>query len=147
MYDIQNIKSQFNNDDIFHIFSMCMYMPTWEKFIMKANEYMSNEAVSILGYFIESKIIGVIVIIELNNKTFEIKGIAVDSEYRKQGIGKHLIQYVCDNFPVSFLTAETDEDAIHFYRQCGFESEQFTRMGENGEYIRYKCVLRCIENT
>ena len=65
MYDIQNIKARFKNDDVFRIFLMCMYMPTWEKFIMKANEYMSNEAVSILGYFIENKIIGVIVIIEL----------------------------------------------------------------------------------
>jgi ribosomal protein S18 acetylase RimI-like enzyme len=122
-------------------------MPTWEKFILKANEYMNNEAVSILGYFIENKLIGVIVIIELNNKTYEIKGIAVDSEYRKQGIGKHLIQYVCDNFPVSFLTVETDEDAIHFYKRGGFDSEPFARMGENGEYVRYKCVLRYIENT
>jgi ribosomal protein S18 acetylase RimI-like enzyme len=122
-----------------------MYMPTWEKFIAAADEYMSSEAVSALGYFVDGRIAGVIVIVELDDKVFEIKGIAVDFEYRKQGIGKRLIRHVCSNFQISYLTAETDEDTVHFYKKCGFEAERFVKMGENGEYVRYKIIAELAE--
>jgi len=137
---IKNIKTQFNTSAVFRVFSSCMHMPTWDKFILKAAEYMSNDAVSILGYYSDNQIAGVIVVAEQANGVFEIKGIAVDCKYRRQGIGKVLIKYVYENFPVSLLTAETDDDAVYFYTQCGFKAEKFTRISENGEYVRYKCV-------
>ena len=141
MGEIKNIKSHFDTPEMYNVFSNCLYMPTWDKFISEANEYMNNEAVNIFGYYKDNRIIGIIVI-KNKNEMFEIKGIAVDSEFRKNGIGKKLIQYVCDELSISMLIAETDDDAVGFYKHCGFEAQKFTRTGDNGEYIRYKCILR-----
>jgi len=144
MVAIKNIKSQFDTLEMYNVFSNCLYMPTWDKFIAEAKEYMRNDAINIFGYYEDNRVIGIIVIKQNKNGIFEIKGIAVDSEFRKHGLGKKLIKYVCDKLSICTLLAETDDDAVGFYRRCGFETEKFKRTGDNGEYIRYKCILRIL---
>lgn len=84
MHSIISIKDIFNNIDILDVYSDCMYMPNREKLINRAIEYMNNELIYIFGCYEDSKIVGVIVIELLYNKTAEIKGIAVDNEYRNE---------------------------------------------------------------
>jgi len=116
-------------------------MATWEKFMQKATDYMQSRTISIFGCYVGDRIAGIIVVDQEPNKTPEIMGIAVDSQHRKQGIGKRLILHACDSLNICTLTAETDDDAVSFYKRCGFEAEEFTKVFESGEYKRYKCVL------
>ena len=116
-------------------------MPTWDKFISLANEYMSSETTKIFGYYCDNQVIGIIVISQNQDESHEIKGIAVNSKFRKHGIGKRLIHYVCDELPISMLLAETDDDAVGFYRRCGFETQAFIRTFDSGECWRYRCIL------
>ena len=142
MTAIRNIKHCFDTPEIYHVFSECMYMPTWDKFTSRANEFMSNDAIHIYGHYEDERITGIIVINRNQDGSYEIKGIAVAPEYRNRGIGKKLIQYACDEFFISTLHAETDDDAVDFYKHCGFEAQEFMRTSESGEYKRYKCTLR-----
>lgn len=48
-----------------------------------------------------------------------------------------LIDYVIENLNVKILFAETDDDAVEFYKKYGFKTEFI----KDKEYTRYKCVL------
>ena len=142
MNTIRDIKNSFNTSEMYAIFSECMFMPTWEKFTSKAMDFINQTTISIFGYYIDNLIVGILVVDKPSAKKAEIKGIAVDVKHRKQGIGKRLIQHACLTLSLPAIYAETDDDAILFYRCCGFTTEGFIKVDNNGdEYKRYKCAL------
>lgn len=138
MESIINIKNIFNNVNILKVFADCMYMPTQERLVNCSKEYMAKESIHIYGFYDDAQITGVIAIEQLQDGAAEVKGIAVNSEYRKRGIGKRLIQYSCETLSITELIAETDDDAVEFYKSCGFITEKFLK---NGKYIRYNCIF------
>ena len=140
MNTIQNIKNRFNAPEMYDVFSLCMYMPSWEKFSSRADEYMADGNINIFGYYEDNCVIGIIAVGKTSNEEFEVKGIAVKQGHRNRGTGKKLIRYVCGELSISILSAETDDDAVGFYKSCGFVCREFNRTGENGEYKRYSCV-------
>jgi GNAT superfamily N-acetyltransferase len=66
------------------------------------------------------------------------KHIDVLPEYRLQGVGKALIRYVINHFSLETLHAETDDEAIEFYRKFGFICQPFEKV--HGK--RYMCNYR-----
>lgn len=135
---IQSIKGLFKSSEVLAVYSDCIYMPTEEKLNNRAYEFMTNSSISIYWFYKISKIVGVIVIKQTKESSAEIVGIAVHSNHRKEGIGGRLIQFVCEELSITELSAETDDEAIGFYKKCGFVTEEF--LG-NGNYKRFKCFL------
>ena len=75
--------------------------------------------------------------IHLEESIAHIRHIAVNEQYRKQGIGRAMLKYVLNYFPIKTLHAETDEEAYGFYQQCGWCCEEFAnRYGK-----RYRCYM------
>ncbi|MFD6511145.1 GNAT family N-acetyltransferase [Bacillus sp. NPDC060175] len=71
------------------------------------------------SFELEGEIVGCMGI-EINSvKECEIKHIAVSSFQRGKGIGSTMINYVSNKY--SLIYAETDNDAVDFYRKYGFE--------------------------
>jgi ribosomal protein S18 acetylase RimI-like enzyme len=70
----------------------------------------------------------------------EILDLAVDPDYRSQGLGSFLIgRMIADHSPAK-VTAETDDDAVDFYRKLGFNVVPFqSKWG----ITRYKMDLEC----
>ena len=101
---IINIKSQFRTREVYNVYALCMYMPTWEKFCGQADEFVSNDLVHIFGFSEYDCLLGLIVIELYKDTSAEIKGIAVDPLHRHQGIGRQLIRYAFDHLPVSNFT-------------------------------------------
>lgn len=66
----------------------------------------------------------------------KIHHIAVDSDFRHQGIAKQLILTASDRF--SEIEAETDREAVEFYRACGFAVESLGELYQGTE--RFKCT-------
>ena len=62
----------------------------------------------------------------------EIVHIAVALEYRGTGIGKKMIQQISQQLNPTRIKAETDKDAVDFYKRCGFS---ITSLGE-----KYLCT-------
>lgn len=119
--------------DIEEIIAPSIGNPTKEKVQNIIAGYQADDH-CLIGAIINDRIVGIIGI-KLNKNTAIIKHINVLEEFRKQGIAKKLIQYVIDYFSVKELYAETDGEAIGFYRSLGFKCEEFST-----EYgIRYKC--------
>ncbi|TGB04631.1 GNAT family N-acetyltransferase [Halobacillus salinus] len=63
--------------------------------------------------------------------------IAVDANFRSIGIGKSMVEWIGENFKASILIAETDREAVGFYKQLGFE---ITSLGEKYPGVeRFRC--------
>lgn len=136
---IKNIKDILCTQEIYNIYSACMFEPTFNKFKVKTEKMQNDSSVSVYGYFLNVKIIGVISTQE-TDKVVEIIGIAVDSKKRHSGIGTKLIDYVKDKSPKPII-AETDNDAVMFYKKCGFDIEEKIVSKSNVSYSRYVCTL------
>ncbi len=136
---IKNIKDILCTQEIYNIYSACMFNPTFDKFKLKTEQMQNDSSVCVYGYFLNDKIIGVISTQE-TDKTVEIIGIAVDTKERHSGIGTKLIDYLKDKSQKP-ITAETDIDAVIFYKKCGFDIEEKIVSKSNISYNRYLCTL------
>lgn len=56
-----------------------------------------------------------------------IKQIAVSPSERGRGIGERMIDFINDHHSLSRISAETDQDAVDFYKKMGFT---ITSLGE-----------------
>jgi ribosomal protein S18 acetylase RimI-like enzyme len=72
-----------------------------------------------MGCRVDHKLVGILGGKMKNNMAI-IKHIAVSDAYRRQSIGKLLIQELLNQCSIGFLFAETDDEAVGFYEKCGF---------------------------
>jgi N-acetylglutamate synthase-like GNAT family acetyltransferase len=138
--DIFNAKPIFNSPDILEVYALCMYMPTDEKLQSRAQEIMNSDHFFAFGCRINNVVAGVAAFSKDSDEVAVLRGIATAPEYRKSGIGRALILYAMETLGLAALYAETDDDAIGFYRSCDFEIEDLGFKYEN--YRRYRCTLR-----
>lgn len=129
---IREIHSELLTEAAYEIYSACMYRPTPEKYRALMDEYLSDPDVRCFGAFPEDQLAGVLIVHDC-----EILGIAVHAAFRGRNIGRTMIAYALRIFPV--LIAETDSDAVGFYRRCDFECTAFERVFPDGSCIRYEC--------
>jgi len=139
MSKIVAIKGQLHDVHILNILAHALFMPTEEKLLLRANRYEDDPAVHAFGYFIDGLPIGIVIIRQTEGLAFEICNIATEPMRRKKGIGRALIFYVMKQLSCATLCAETDDDAVEFYRKVGFS---VTSLGEKYPgCVRYSCVL------
>lgn len=83
----------------------------YEKYIL-----LSNRA--LYSFLVEDEIVGCIGIEHISLSECEIKHIAVLSDHRGKGIGSKMINFITSKYPS--IVAETDNEAVDFYRRYGF---------------------------
>lgn len=132
---IREIRAELYSDEAFQVYSACMYRPSFEKYTARIDAYLADPEVRAFGAFDSGRLCGVIIV-----RQGEILGISTLP--RGQGMGRRLIQHA--RSLNNTLTAETDDDAVNFYRVCGFSCEAFERTFPDGTYIRYRCELKNI---
>ena len=125
----------------YEIYKHCMFMPTEEKFNNKVALFLNDNSVKIFACFEQDKILGVMVVSFIEQQKIEIIGIAVDLSARGKGVGSYIINQVINNYGLLSVYAETDNDAVEFYRNNGFNIVEFSETYGNETVIRYKCEL------
>jgi len=133
-----------NKNDVcktYKIYKHCMFMPTEEKFNKKVDSFLNDDSIKIFACFNQGEIVGVIVISFLELSEIEIIGIAVDLSARNKGIGSYMINQVVNDYSLHSVYAETDTDAIGFYRKNGFSVTEFAEIYDGEIVVRYKCEL------
>ena len=60
---------------------------------------------------------------QLTGGTIGIRSIAVAPVWRHRGLGRTLLDSLAGRAGASMVVAETDDDAVGFYRRCGFAIE------------------------
>ena len=116
-------------------------MPTEEKFNNKVDISLNDNSVKIFACFEQDKILGVMVVYFIEQKKIEIIGIAVDVSVRGKGVGSYMINQVLNGYDLISVYAETDHDAVGFYRNNGFRIVEFSETYDDETVVRYKCEL------
>ena len=116
---ICDIKEIITEPNILKLLAPSVYNPTEERLMNRARKYQEDKNTNIYAYKDNNQYKG-IVVFKISNNSATILDIVVKSEYRGQGIGSKLIDFIFNSFNVDNVTAETDGDAIEFYKKYGF---------------------------
>jgi len=114
---------------------------TSEKNVEKEYDlYMQSPVRELYGFDLKSEVAGCIGIEFLSQKHCEIKHIAVSPNNRGKGIGSKMISFILEKYSLSIMFAETDKDAVNFYKNYGFK---ITSLGEKYPGVeRFRCILK-----
>ncbi len=54
-----------------------------------------------------------------------------------------MINKLVSDYGLTYVLAITDDDAVEFYRKCGFDITKFSKTYQDGEtVVHYKCELK-----
>lgn len=116
---ICDIKEIITGPDILKLLAPSVYNPTEERLLNRAKKYQEDKETNVYVYKEDNEYKG-IVVFEIVNNSATILDIAVKSKHQGQGIGSKLIDFIFNSFNVDNVIAETDDDAIGFYKKYGF---------------------------
>lgn len=103
-------------------------------------EYVQHPEHAVLGTILEGELVGFIGLRFESRESAEIRHIVVRADLRGQGIGETLITAARRKYSLATVWAETDKDAVGFYRRCGFVVDS---LGEKYPGVeRFRCTLK-----
>lgn len=142
MEQIIEAKLILKNEDLLSVLAESLYNPTEERLNNHADKYIRNQSIAVFAYKNNDVYKGVIILDISNTKEIIILNIAVSNNYRKAGIGSSLINHCIKTFEPNKIVAETDDDAVDFYKKCGFD---ILLLGDKygAGITRYKCTYKC----
>ena len=102
-------------------------------------EYHHHPQQPILGAEHDDELLGLIGLRLETQHTGIIRHIVVHPAWRRHGVSWATICAIRERFGLHTLIAETDWDAVDFYRRCGFAVESLGEIYPGTE--RFRCVL------
>ena len=136
------------SQDAYSVYRHCMYSPTYEKYKNRIRRLYEDSTVSIWIAFRQNRPVGMLALRQDAYGRAEIEGISVREACRGLGVGRFMINEAIHALHLTSLTAQTDADAVAFYRKCGFSMEQKVIAFSDGNVTRYDCIwIRRIEST
>ena len=133
---ITDIKNYLCDKSVYSLLAPSVFDPTPARLLSRAEKYQADDKVKAYAYADNGEYKGIIVF-KIKEQTAEILDIAVKPEHQGNGIGSRLIDYIFTQFAVNKITAETDDDAIGFYKKYGFTVGDIT---VKFDAKRYTCV-------
>lgn len=127
---------------LYNVYKDCMYLPNKDKYREKVQSWLMDDWIRIFACVHDSKRKGLLVLKFTSTDQAEITGISVEEGSRNQGIGSFMIREIQLRFPNIKMNAETDRDAVVFYKKNGFQITEIQK-NYNGETVtRYLCVKK-----
>ena len=140
IYSICDVKEKLSDSAILDLLAPSVFNPTPERLLSRAEKYQADDTVKVYAYSENGEYKG-IVVFKIKDQTAEILDIAVKPEYQGKGIGSRLIDYIFSQFSINKIIAETDDDAIEFYKKYGFIVAD-TKV--EFDIKRYVCVCKSV---
>jgi ribosomal protein S18 acetylase RimI-like enzyme len=136
-----NLKNnyEFDGNIIYHIFQDIIWEPTNRKVDQILNKSRNDKSYKIIGSVEEKELIGIIIYKSDKTKII-IEYFGVEKVFRKKGIGSKLIDEVIRTMQVGCIEAETEDDAVGFYRKYGFDIRKGKKIFPEREH--YICEYR-----
>lgn len=127
-------------EEVFSVYAACMYRPDRERYERAVRGLLREGGAAFLCTE-GGRTAGVLFLSLLPDGSGEIRGIAVREGLRFRGIGRSLLR-VAAGCLTGQMIAETDDDAVGFYRAADFEAVRKLVSFPRGEAVRYSCSLR-----
>ena len=134
-----DLKPQLRQDDVQELLGLSVF-PDPDRLAEAVDSYEQDDANALQGLRDDEdgKLIGVIGYRRNPNGVLEIRHIAVSPDERGQGYGRAMVLEALAKTDPAAIVAETDEEAIDFYRNIGFTVES---LGERYPGVeRFKCT-------
>jgi GNAT superfamily N-acetyltransferase len=129
-------------DRLTHVLSQAIWMPTDDKVSRLIAETYRGPTAALYAWkdAETADVIGPVGIRRRPGGAVDILHVAVAETSRRRGVGRRMIEALRGTPGVRELVAETDGDAVDFYRRCGFT---VTSLGDKYPgRERFRCVLR-----
>jgi ribosomal protein S18 acetylase RimI-like enzyme len=142
MEQIIESKSILKNKELLTVLAECVFNPTEERLFKRVDKYMQNQNIMVFSAKNREMFLGIIVLDISDVNKIIIHDIAVLNNYQSKGIGGSLINHCISVFKPYQIIAETDDDAVGFYRKFGFD---ILALGDKygAGIVRYECTLTC----
>jgi len=131
-----NIKNTMDNPTVRKIIAYAAFDGSPEGVAKTVGKYQSDPKLLFYAWVENDTILGICGY-EIHDSKIEIHLIAVDENTRSRGIGGAMVTALQNKYAKD-IEAETDDDAVNFYRKRGFTTREFIheRRGK-----RHTCVL------
>ncbi len=138
--DLRDAKATLMEPDALAVLALSAYEPTEEKMKKRAAAHQEDSGVSAYGCWKDGRLTG-LVVLRSQTDGLEILSIGVLPETRGHGVASALLDHTREVMHPRKLVAETDDDAVGFYRRYGFDIQS---LGEKYPgVVRYRCTLSC----
>ena len=132
------LAARLDDPNVISLLAFSVGFPTPERLRTVMARYQEQAQWRLLGIEQDGILAGCIGVELSADGCAVIHNIAVAVEFRERGFGRAMIEAVAEQFQLRQLVAETDVDAVGFYRRCGFE---ITSLGERYPGVeRFRCV-------
>lgn len=136
---LTDVKDRLADKAILALLALSSHQPTEEKLRARAESYAQDASISAHVWYEAGAAVGILVTREVSPGVREILGVATHPAHRLRGIGEEMILAASELLRPDEIVAETDDEAVGFYRRCGFA---VTSLGEKYPgTVRYRCVL------
>lgn len=115
-----HLTSYRSQPEVVDVLSLSIGFPTPAKVQALLTQYRDEPNLHLLCYEVEGRVAGCIGLVLEEESRAELRHIAVAPSYRRQNIGRRMIEAMVSWFQLHHLRAETDAEAVGFYRNCGF---------------------------
>jgi ribosomal protein S18 acetylase RimI-like enzyme len=134
---MREITSRDVHPTIRELFS---YATAMENVNHELARYIDSSNRKLYEYHLVDEIVGFVGVEVITLEHYEIKHIAVLPNLRGQSIGSKMVKFVWKKYGLSFISAETDCDAVEFYRKYGFK---VITLGEKYPGVkRFRCEYK-----
>lgn len=134
-------KESVLTQEAYNVYQQCMYKPDYNTYIRKINDYFNDKNTKVFISLNEDKIVGMLVLTINGDNSAEIIGITVRNSFQKQGIGSIMVKESANKMNLHKVLAETDDDAVGFYKNMRFDITKEVKHYDNGSVDRYHCLL------
>ena len=132
---------EIKNDAVKRILAASVYRPLDDGRLDRALSKYCNGDATLLGAWLFGRVAAVLGYRETGSAV-EIVHIATAPEYRGRNLARQLVGHLRRMFPAVAIIAETDDEAVGFYRRCLFS---VTGAAAVDGVARYRCTLPPLE--
>lgn len=133
-----NLKTRIQEPVVQELLSYSVF-PDPDQLDHALQQYIQSEDLYLEGYEDEQQLVGLIGYEQTGASEITIRHIAVLPENRFKNYGRGMIAQVLEKHNPDLLVAETDQEAVDFYRNSGFVVYS---LGEPYPGVeRFRCVL------
>ncbi|QOS78269.1 GNAT family N-acetyltransferase [Paenibacillus sp. JNUCC31] len=133
-----DLKSRIQEPEVQELLSYSVF-PDPDQLNRALQQYVDKDELHLEGYGDEGQLIGLIGYERTGTSEITIHHIAVLPENRFKNYGRGMISQLLANYNPDRLIAETDVEAVEFYRNTGFVVYSLGELYPGVE--RFRCVL------
>jgi ribosomal protein S18 acetylase RimI-like enzyme len=134
-----DLKPRLDEPAVRSLLALSIGYPTTAKVAAVCERYRQDDRQVLLGFERDGVLVGYAGLELVGPSEAILWNIAVIPAAQRQGIGRATVAHVRDRFAPGRLVAETDRNAVGFYRACGFTIESLGERYPGTE--RFRCTL------